>query len=116
MKFIKIKDQAEAGEILAKKIGEYLKYTNPHKTSLYLALGLPVIISADISTASFIKKENVGVVIQSLNDLPDVLNNISNDEYEVLRKNALALSVKLRDGYFIKNVIKEIERSIDMGE
>lgn len=93
-------------------IGEYLKYTNPHKTSLYLAMGMPVIISSKITTSEFIKQENAGVIIDSLYDLPSVLRSISEKEYINLQKNAKNLSKKLRNGFFLKNIIKKIEKSI----
>lgn len=36
--------------------GEYMKYNNPHKTSLYLASGLPVIIWEKAAMAKYIEK------------------------------------------------------------
>lgn len=94
------------------QIGQYLRYTNPHKTSFYLALGLPIIISKDISTATFIEREHVGIIIESLYDIPRVLNGISSDEYQLLKENAIKLSAKLRNGYFMKQTISDIEKSI----
>lgn len=93
------------------KIGMYLRYTNPHKTSFYLALGIPVIISKDISTAEFIEREKVGIIISKIEQIPSVINNLSMDEYENLKINAVNISKKLREGYFIKKVIKSIEES-----
>lgn len=95
------------------KIGQYLKYTNPHKTSFYLALGIPVIISKDISTAEFIEKEHVGITIDKLQSIPSVINQLSIEEYNLLKENAQKISEKLREGYFLKNAITKIEKFIN---
>jgi hypothetical protein len=96
------------------KIGKYLQYTNPHKTSFYLSIGIPVIISKDISTATYIKRENVGILIDSLYELPKTLNNISYNDYAKFKDNAVKLSSKLREGYYLKKVLTSIEDSICM--
>lgn len=93
-------------------ICRYMKYGNPHKTSLYLAMGIPVIISKDIGAAAFIEKENAGIIISSLYEIPERLNKMTNAEYKKLRKNCLKLSNQLRNGYHIKHVIQEIETDI----
>ncbi len=94
------------------KHGEYFKYSNPHKVSLYLAMGIPVIISKDISTFAFIEKEHAGITIDTLYDIPAKLNNISNEEYKLLQENALKISERLRNGYYIKHAINNIEENI----
>lgn len=94
------------------QIGQYLRYTNPHKASFYLALGLPIIISKDIATAALIENEQAGIIIESLYEVPEILNRITTNEYQSLKDNAIKLSEKLKNGYFIKKVITEIEQSI----
>ena len=44
-----------------------------HKLSLYLAVGLPVIIWEKAAEAEFVLKENVGVTVKSLYELPQRL-------------------------------------------
>ena len=43
--------------------GEYLKVNNPHKTSLYLASGIPVFIWKEAALAEFVEQERVGIKI-----------------------------------------------------
>ncbi|MBT8943652.1 galactofuranosyltransferase, partial [Lactobacillus delbrueckii subsp. bulgaricus] len=62
--------------------GNYLRYNDPHKLSLYLASALPVIIWSQAAEASFIIDNNLGLTIDSLNDLPKVLNKVTKEEYE----------------------------------
>ena len=80
--------------------GNYLRYNNPHKTSLYLSAGLPVIIWQEAALAEFIQKNNVGLVVKSLAEIPEKLAKLKKVDYELMQKNATALSKKLRSGYF----------------
>lgn len=87
--------------------GEYLKVNNPHKTSLYLASKIPVIIWKEAALADFIEKNKVGIAVDSINEIPKVLENISKDEYNEMMNNLEGISNKLRRGYFILKALNE---------
>lgn len=87
--------------------GEYLKINNPHKTSLYLASGIPVMIWSKAALANFVKKYNVGITIESLNDLNKVVGKITEQEYETMLNNVNEISKKLRSGFFTKKAIEK---------
>ena len=53
--------------------GEYLRINNPHKTSLYLASGIPVIIWSKAALAEFIEKNKCGITVDSLYEIADKL-------------------------------------------
>ena len=88
--------------------GEYLKYNNPHKTSLYLAAGLPVIIWKEAALADFIISNNLGIAVGSLYELEDRLKNISDEEYNKMLENVKIFSKKIRNGEFLKNALAKI--------
>lgn len=90
--------------------GTYTKYNNPHKVSLYLSCGLPVIIWKEAALASFIEENNIGLVIHTLNDLDRILEKITDEQYEVMRKNTIRFASKVRQGFFIKNAIQKAEK------
>lgn len=92
--------------------GNYLRYNNPHKTSLYLASGIPVIIWREAALAKFIEENNVGITVNSLLEIEDVLKNISDEEYAVMKKNAIEIGLKLRDGYYYKKAVNEAITSL----
>lgn len=52
--------------------GNYLKYNNPHKFSLYIAAGLPLIVWSKSALASYVKKYNLGICVDSLRELEDL--------------------------------------------
>lgn len=87
--------------------GNYLRYNNPHKTSLYLTAGIPVIIWKEAAMAKFIKKHNVGILVENLLEIEGIINGISEYEYAELKNNAIRLGNKLREGYYFKKAIKE---------
>lgn len=104
--------EGDALDRCAGKFSRYMKYGNPHKTSLYLALGIPVIISKDIGAAAYVEKEHAGILIDSLYEIPERLNRMSASEYQLLRQNCLKVSDRLRSGYHLRRVIGQIESDI----
>ena len=87
--------------------GSYLKYNNPHKTSLYLASGIPVIIWEKAAMAKFIIANGLGITINSLDEINDKLMEMSNEEYMQYKKNAVAISKKLTAGYYSKRALRK---------
>lgn len=90
--------------------GNYLRYNNPHKTSLYLSAGLPIIIWKKAALADFIEKNKVGITINKLEDITEKLKNISEKEYNEMVKNAEKIAKKLKDGYFLTEALKKAEK------
>ena len=90
--------------------GEYTKYNAPHKTSLYLSSGLPVIVWQKAGVAQFVKKNQVGLVVDNLTDLEEVLQNVSSKQYQLLKKNVLRVAQKLRTGGFIEEALAKLNK------
>ena len=87
--------------------GEYLKYNDPHKTSLYIASGIPVIVWQQAAIADFIIKNKIGITVESLHDVEKAINSISQQDYDLMRRNAKSLGNKLRSGYFTKKALSK---------
>ncbi|MDM0455040.1 hypothetical protein QTH16_10305 [Clostridium perfringens] len=85
--------------------GEYLKYNNPHKLSLYISSGIPVIVWKESAISKFVLDNNIGISINDLNELDNKLENLKN--YNELKTNANLMKRKLITGYFTKNAILE---------
>ena len=88
--------------------GEYLKLNNPHKTSLYLASGVPVIIWKEAALADFIIENNCGIVVSSLLDISTAISNLTDEQYAEMSERAKNIGQKLREGYFTKKAIEKI--------
>lgn len=86
----------------------YTKYNNPHKFSCYLAMGIPIIAWKNAAISDFIKKNNVGYLIDNIYDI----NNIDLSDYNEKRKNAIKIGRKLRGGKYTLDVFDKIVKKI----
>ncbi|MGC4017992.1 MAG: hypothetical protein QM793_01305 [Muricomes sp.] len=93
-------------ETCAGNTGEYLRYNNPHKTSMYLSAGMPVIVWSKAAIADFVLKEGVGICVDSLYEVEEKIQSISADQYKELCENAKVLSRKLKSGYYFEKALK----------
>lgn len=92
--------------------GTYLQYNNPHKTSLYIRCGLPVIIWDKAALATFVSEEQIGISVSSLEELDEKLACLTEDEYSMMRSNVQKISDRLADGYYCKSALEEAVRSL----
>lgn len=90
--------------------GEYLKFNNPHKTSLYLASNMPVIIWSKAALAPFITGNGLGIAVDSLDQICDVVRGLSAADYKQMANNVKVMGKKLRSGHFFRTAA---ERAID---
>ncbi|SFZ93991.1 hypothetical protein SAMN05428642_103491 [Flaviramulus basaltis] len=93
-------------ETCSGQYGEYLKFNNPHKTSLYLLCGLPLIIWKEAALAPFVQENNLGITISSLEELNDILEKLDFEDYKKIKENVLIFQKKVMSGEFGKAAIK----------
>lgn len=89
--------------------GNYMRYNNPHKTSLYLSSGIPVITWSQAAIADFIRQYDVGIVIDDLNQIDETLDKITESQYLRLKHNAENLAIKLRKGFYTKTALNKVK-------
>lgn len=90
-------------------LGEYLQYNAPHKTSLYLRCGLPVIIWDKAALAKIVERLGVGICVSSLRDIDRTLAAVTPERYTVMRENAAIVSARLARGDFMTTALTEAE-------
>lgn len=88
--------------------GDYLRFNNPHKLSLYYASGLVPIVWSKSAAASFVKNTNSGFCIDSLSDLSRLIESCSINEYEAKMANVKLIQDNVTKGYYLKKAINEI--------
>ncbi|KRN28355.1 beta-1,6-galactofuranosyltransferase [Lactobacillus selangorensis] len=91
----------------------YERVNDPHKVSLYLTSGIPVLIWEKAALAPFILKNNVGKTISSLDDIYTVISHITDAQFLQMQQNAEILSKKLRTGFYTENAIKNAEKLLE---
>lgn len=92
--------------------GNYMRFNNPHKVSLYLSSGIPVIIWKKAAMAKFITGEKLGLAIDSLENLDEVLSNLSIQDYQQMVDNSQKIARKLRSGFYIYSAVQDLEEKI----
>lgn len=95
--------------------GNYLRYNNPHKTSLFLASGVPVIVWKEAALAGFVEENGVGFAVSSLEEINGVLSQMTASEYTQMIENVEAVSEKIRKGHFFKTAYQKAENAIFSG-
>jgi len=89
-------------------MGNYLKYNTPHKASLYLVSGLPVIVHASAAIANYIEANQLGIVVNSLVHLHEIISSISKQHYTQMKTNSVNISSKIKDGHFVKSAVDDV--------
>lgn len=93
--------------------GQYQRYNNPYKVSLYLAAGFPIIIWKGAALSSFVSKHNIGFVIDDLTELPEKISSISVQDYGVMKENINEIGEKIRSGYFLSEALKKADKVLE---
>ena len=92
--------------------GEYLQYNNPHKTSLYIRCGLPVIIWEKAALAGFVEKNGIGFSIGSLKELEEKLHSLSEEAYKEMQEKVQKINQELAGGHYIQTAISKALTSV----
>jgi hypothetical protein len=88
--------------------GNYLLYNNPHKTSLYLLCGLPVIVWKKAAIAAFIEKEEIGITLNSLAELDETLKNLNPEDYAKMVSNVEKIKTKVSSGHYLSQALQKV--------
>ena len=75
---------------------------------MYLSSGLPVIVWKESALAAFVTSQKIGLVISSLYELPDILDTLSEKQYQEFVENIQEVREKLKKGFYLKKAINEI--------
>lgn len=91
----------------------YLRYNNPHKASLYITAGLPIIVWSKAAIADFVREHGLGICLNSLDELENKITSVSLEEYQTFRENCLKLRLGLMKGEHIKEALSHILFSLE---
>ena len=90
--------------------GEYLRFNNSHKAWLYLASGFPLVVWKQSALSHFVLEKNCGVAVESLHDLKNTIENLSDADYQELVANAKNIGKKIRDGFYLTSALKKLTK------
>ena len=89
--------------------GEYLRYNNSHKASLYLASGFPLVVWKQSALSHFVLEKGCGIAVESLHDLKEAIDNLSDADYQDLVDNAKRVGQEIRDGHYLKTALRHLK-------
>ncbi len=93
--------------------GQYLRYNNPHKLSLYLASGLPVVIWKEAAEASFVVQNHLGFAVDDLLAAEKQINEISEEDYRRMTESVSQIAEKLKAGWYTQQALKQAEAILE---
>ena len=68
-----------------------------------------MIVWDQAAIAEFVVNNGVGIAVSSLNDLASTLQEITEQEYEKMRSNAVQVGVRLKSGDYLKKAFLELD-------
>ena len=98
----------DSAETCSGVFGEYLRYNNSHKASLYLASGFPLVVWEQSALSSFVLENGCGIAVESLHDLKETIDNLSVADYQDLVDNAKRVGQEIREGHYLKTALKHL--------
>lgn len=100
----------DSSEDCVGNFGEYMKYNNPHKLSMYMAAGLPVIVWKQAAVSNFVLESNIGFAVSSLKEIVDIDRKITEEQYHEMEKNVFKWNTMITQGLILKNILRKIEK------
>lgn len=87
--------------------GNYLRYNNPHKLSLYLASGIPVVIWKEAAEAAFVEQNHLGITVNSVQEATERILAMTPDQYVFFAEQVQKVAAKLREGDYTRQALEE---------
>lgn len=85
--------------------GNYLRYNAPHKFSLYMVAGLPVIVWSQSALAPYVQQKKLGIVVNSLTDIDKMIEKTTLKIYKMYRDNVIREAKDLKLGNHLKRIL-----------
>ena len=98
----------DSAETCSGVFGEYLRYNNSHKASLYLASGFPLVVWKQSALSHFVLEKGCGIAVESLHDLKEIIDNLSDADYQDLVDNAKRVGQEIREGHYLKTALEHL--------
>jgi hypothetical protein len=96
-------------ETCAGNTGNYLRYNSPHKASLYLAAGLPLIVWEESAIAGYVVDKGIGILISSLTELYQKIEALSETDYQLMLGRIRPVRTKIIEGGYLRDILQAAE-------
>ncbi|MDB8643032.1 galactofuranosyltransferase [Streptococcus australis] len=100
----------DSAETCSGVFGEYLRYNNSHKASLYLAAGFPLVVWKQSALSHFVLENGCGIAVESLHDLSQAIEELDDKDYQDLLVHAKSIGQEIRNGNYLTNALNKIAK------
>ena len=98
----------DSAETCSGVFGEYLRYNNSHKASLYLASGFPLVVWKQSALSHFVVEKGCGIAVESLHDLSQAIEQLDDKDYQDLLVTAKRIGQKIREGFYLTKALRQL--------
>lgn len=84
---------------------EYYTTNVSFKLSTYLAAGIPAIVPKKLSNSHLIEEYGLGIVVESIEEVQDIIENLTDNDYNSLVNNVFNFRELLVQGFFTKKIL-----------
>ncbi|GAB7391527.1 sugar transferase [Lactococcus garvieae] len=91
---------------------QYTRFNSPHKVSLYLSLGMPVVVWDESAIGEYIVKNKLGFTISHPKDIAEIFHTLDVEKLLEYKTNTHRTAKMLRNGMFTRKAIIEAENNI----
>lgn len=87
----------------------YFSRTFGAKLSFYLAVGLPCLVQADVELAArFVRRKECGLTYDRVEEIPDLISNLTVTEWLSLQRNAVEAGTSIRTGSEVRKALRRV--------
>ncbi|MEE3765656.1 nucleotide sugar synthetase-like protein [Streptococcus agalactiae] len=79
----------------------------PYKLGAYIAAGIPVIIQKGIANQDIIEKNNLGFIIEKIDDISNIVESTTEEEYMEIVSDVRRFNPLVRQGYFTRKLLTD---------
>lgn len=95
---------------------DYYKMNCSYKLASYLSAGIPVIVPDYLSNADFVKENNIGFVVSSLEEADQVIQECSEEKYSEMVSSVKNVQYLINNGYFTKKLFVDSLMKLNSNE
>jgi hypothetical protein len=100
-------DQAEDS------IADYLRYISPHKASLYILSGMPLIVNSAAGIAAAVQREGIGIILNNLHEIESAIDSITPETYQAMSARCRQLAREIASGKGLRNALLEMQKALE---
>ncbi|RYZ00744.1 MAG: hypothetical protein EOO11_00535 [Chitinophagaceae bacterium] len=89
-------------------LGDYARYISPHKLSLYIVAGLPIICQEESAAAALVAKYGIGFAVPSLANIGARIAGLTDVKYAAMRERMRPLAARIAAGRCLMDALGEL--------